>query len=121
MREPISLEELNGLLQEVGDWSLELEKNVFELKVTEWLNRAMTKVKQEPFELKNIQEVINVLKLNRGFEIYPNLWEAQNIIYGLKQELLPPLLEKIKLKSKDISLWQSSFQKLGTLLRVAIS
>ena len=119
-KESIDLEKLNGLLQGIEDLSLELEKNIFQFKVTEWLNHAISEIKNKPFEFKKIQEIVNVLKLLSDFRIYPNIWEAQNTYFELRQELLPLLPEKIKLQDKDILLWQSSFQELATLLKIAL-
>ena len=92
-KESIDLEKLNGLLQGIEDLSLELEKNIFQFKVTEWLNHAISEIKNKPFEFKKIQEIVNVLKLLSDFRIYPNIWEAQNTYFELRQELLPLLPE----------------------------
>ena len=121
VQESIDLKKLIVLLQEIKEGSIAIEKNTLERKITEWIHRVMTRIKAKPLESKNIEEIIGVLKELNSFQIQPDLWEAQNIYYGLWLELIPSLQQRIGQNDEGIQSWWKLFQELGTLLNIGLT
>ena len=117
-QESIDLEKLNGLLQEVERWSINIDQTAFKFKVTEWINRVMEEVRKKPFQVKSLLEITGVLKKMKDFEIELNLWAAQNTFFDIKQEISPSLKKNMALKEEDRETWWKPIKELGEMLKI---
>lgn len=117
-QESIDLEKLNGLLQEVERWSINIDQTAFQFKVVEWINRVMEEVRKTPFQVKSLLEITGVLKKMKDFEIELNLWAAQNAFFDIKQEISPSLKKNMALKEEDREIWWKPIKELGEMLKI---
>jgi alpha-amylase/alpha-mannosidase (GH57 family) len=117
-QESIDLEKLNGLLQEVERWSIDIDQTAFQFKVVEWINGVMEEVRKKPFQVKSLLEITGVLKKMKDFEIELNLWEAQNTFFDIKQEISPSLKKNMALKEEDREIWWKPIKELGEMLKI---
>ena len=117
-QESIDLEKLNGLLQEVERWSINIDQTAFQFKVVEWINRVMEEVRKKPFQVKSLLEITGVLKKMKDFEIELNLWAAQNTFFEIKREISLSLKKNMALKEEDREIWWKPIKELGEMLKI---
>lgn len=117
----IELEDLENVIREVKNWSVNIDRETLAFKISNWINTALEKIKKQPEDINQIQYVSSVLEKVNSFEIQLHPWKAQNLYFVLKQEVMPGYQEKANLKDKKAQSWLDEFKKLGRLLKIGIS
>ena len=116
----IDLERLSDILQETENWSIAIDQATLEFNVGGWINQAMEEVRKNPLKIKYILEITDVLKQMQDFEVQLHLWTGQNIYFEIKQDILPPLQQKIAQKEENIPSWWEHFKELGAMFKIDI-
>jgi alpha-amylase/alpha-mannosidase (GH57 family) len=117
----IDLEKMEKLIEEIQDWSIDIDKNTLEFNIERWVNDSIEKLHEQHDSIEYIQAITATLdKLDKiDITFYP--WKAQNIYFQMKQELIPIFQEKASQGDKNASIWLEEFKKLGVLLSVGVS
>jgi hypothetical protein len=117
----IDLEDLENVIREFKNWSINIDQDTLAFKINNWINTALENIKKRPEDVKQIQYVSSVLEKVNDLDIQVHPWKAQNLYFVLKQEILPGFQEKANLKDKKAQNWLEEFKKLGRLLNIGIS
>jgi alpha-amylase/alpha-mannosidase (GH57 family) len=120
LEEDIDIQKLELLVREIGKWKIEVDQSILDFSVTEWVNRKMKALHDEPFHRPLLEEIETVMGLLRTIHVGWDLWQAQNLYYKIGKEVCPDLLEKHGTDEAETEQWRSLFQKLGEHLRVLL-
>jgi len=117
----IDLEKLEKLIEEIQDWSIDIDKDILEFNIERWVNRSVEKLKDQHDDIQYIQAITATLDKLKKIDITFYPWKAQNIYFQMKQELIPLFQEKARQGDKNANLWLEEFKKLGVMLSVGVS
>lgn len=117
----IELERLEKMVEEIQDWSIDIDKNTLAFNIERWVNEALEKLHAQHDDVKYIQAVTAALNILEEIEITFYPWKAQNIYFQMKQELIPVFQEKAGQGDENASSWLEEFKKLGVMLSVGVS
>jgi len=117
----IDLEKLENLIEEIQDWSIDIDKDTLEFNIERWVNSAVEKLKDQYDDIEYIQAITATLDKLEKIEITFYPWKAQNIYFQMKQNLIPTFQEKASHGDEKASVWLEEFKKLGVMLSVGVS
>ena len=117
----MDLDRLENLIEEIQDWSVDIDKNTLEFKIEGWVNQTIENLNKQPENIDRIQEITATLSKLENIDINFYPWKAQNIYFQMKQELIPPFQEKVNQGDEKARLWLDEFKKLGVMLSVGVS
>jgi len=117
-QETPDMDKLKKLAEEFRALSFSPDKAVLELLAKQRLSYFMRKVQDSSKQLEILNIVKDLLRLINKMELYPELWEVQNIYFRLTKECFPKVKEKDGLGSRKAKEWVESFREIGTFLGV---
>ncbi|WP_424493508.1 DUF3536 domain-containing protein [Salinimicrobium sp. GXAS 041] len=82
------------------------------------LNDLMDQLKENPEELDILKCVNAFLNLLDESPVKPNRWQAQNVVYDLREEVLPQIEKKSESGDEDAGEWVSEFRELEEKLNL---
>src|SRR5579883_185780 len=115
---PLDLARFGALLEEAHRDDLMLDQAHLAFDLQKRLTAASQAVAQNPGDSKLLSEMDDVMTLIRMLPFEVNLWEAQNIYYGLLNTFYP---RKVDLDDDEARRWAEIFRQLGEKLRIAIT
>ena len=74
---------LEDLADEVRRWNAEIDRDTTSWSLSRRLEEAMAGVILEPDSLTRLRAVRRLLDLGPRFDVSPDLWQVQNLFYGL--------------------------------------
>ncbi|MFW6134789.1 MAG: DUF3536 domain-containing protein [Elusimicrobiota bacterium] len=118
--ESIDLDKLAGLIQEIQDWSINIDHTTLAFKISGWVNRKLEELSHKTDDTNQIREITSVLNQLKEIDIQLQLWEAQNIYFQMKQEITPAYQEKTNQGDEKAKSWLEEFKKLGMMLNIGV-
>jgi len=120
-KKDLDLERLENLLQEIKEWSVNIDKAALELKIEGWANQAMEELEKQPYNIDFIRSIVGVLTKLEKIDIAFYPWKAQNIYFKMKQELISSFQKRADEGDEKAKLWLEEFKKLGVMLNIGVS
>ncbi|MFW6148765.1 MAG: DUF3536 domain-containing protein [Atribacterota bacterium] len=117
----IDLEKMEKLIEEIQDWSIDIDKNTLAFNIERWVNDSIEKLREQHDSIEYIQAITATLNQLHKIDITFYPWKAQNIYFQMKQELIPTYQEKVSQGDDKAKLWLEEFKKLGVMLSVGVS
>ncbi len=118
--ESIDLDKLAGLIQEIQDWSINIDHTTLAFKISGWVNRKLEELSHKTDDINQIREITSVLDQLKEIDIQLQLWEAQNTYFQMKQEITPAYQEKTNQGDEKAKSWLEEFKKLGMMLNIGV-
>ncbi len=118
--ESIDLDKLADLIQEIQDWSINIDHATLAFKISGWVNRKLEELSHKTDDINQIREITSVLDQLKEIDIQLQLWEAQNIYFQMKQEITPVYQEKTNQGDEKAKSWLEEFKKLGMMLNIGV-
>jgi len=84
----IDLEKMEKLIEEIQDWSIDIDKNTLEFNIERWVNDSIEKLQEQHDSIEYIQAITATLNQLDKIDITFYPWKAQNIYFQMKQELI---------------------------------
>ncbi len=117
----LDLERLENLLEEIKEWSVNIDKVTLGFKIEGWANQAMEELEKQPHNIDFICSISGVLTKLEKIDVAFYPWKAQNIYFKMKQELIPSFQKKADEGDKKAKLWLDEFKKLGVILNIGVA
>ena len=121
INDDIEIEQLEGLIEEIQDWSIEIDKNTLSFNIESWINKALEKLHDNYNNINRIIEITTVLEKLEDIDVNFYPWKAQNIYFHMKQEIVPSYHKKLEIGDEQAESWIEEFKKLGIMLNVGIA
>ncbi len=117
----INLIKLEKLVQQVQDWSINLDHATLGFKISAWVNQSFDKFRENLMDLNRINQIIKVLNLLSPLSIPLHLWKAQNIYFEIHQNKIKEFQNKAAQGDKNAIQWLKQLKKLVYILNVEVS
>ncbi len=110
---------LQELVNEVKQWSFELDNASLSFVASQRINKLMQKLWGNPDDIRLLGFIENIFKILSALQLQLDLWKAQNI-YFLLGKKLTELTDNTKAQHQDSQTqkWMKSFKTLGSYLEV---
>jgi alpha-amylase/alpha-mannosidase (GH57 family) len=107
--EEINLEELNNLIVDSKDVSIEFESDIISLEASEKIDKEFIKLLADPYDIKKLENLDKLIIALYQLPLKLELWHAQNVAFEIAQKIYKPQKEKTDEPSKA---WVSAYEKL---------
>jgi alpha-amylase/alpha-mannosidase (GH57 family) len=119
--EELDFERIRILLEEARVVKVVLDAEMLGYTIQHTLEQKMERFFEEPADLDLLQGLEAAVNLARTLPFEVNLWQTQNIYYGMLQTFYPTFLKKAERGNEDAQIWISHFSALGDKLRVRVT
>ncbi len=115
---PIDFERVVNLVNEIKEWSLEIDKVTLEFVVSGLVNEQMVQFFRNPQDdqplifLRKLFDVLKPLRLNL------NIWKAQNMCFAIGKEFYQSIKKKAETGDQKSAQWIEHFDGLSDYLEV---
>uniref|UniRef100_A0A7C4U994 DUF3536 domain-containing protein n=1 Tax=candidate division WOR-3 bacterium TaxID=2052148 RepID=A0A7C4U994_UNCW3 len=109
--------ELEGILEELKRFSLNVDKTTLGFIITETLNRLFSELWDSIDNVDILKKIESYLKISNRFGIELNLWKAQNSYFYIGEKYYPEKLKESE-KEKKSKEWIEIFERLKDYLYV---
>lgn len=117
----LNLERLNKILNSADLIDASFDEVTLNYMSDEKLTSLMKKFRLHPDDLQQILFINYFLKSIKKSTIKPQAWEAQNIAFDIKEEMLKSFKEESDQGNKEATAWVSSFTELANHLNLVIT
>lgn len=117
----LDFERIRILLEEARVVKVVLDAEMLGYTIQHTLEQKMEQFFEEPADLDLLQGLEAAVNLARTLPFEVNLWQTQNIYYGMLQTFYPTFLKKAERGNEDAQIWISHFSALGDKLRVRVT
>src|SRR5262249_8108130 len=114
----LDLGRLNALLEDSRKEHLAPDATVLQSPITQRLVRLATHWQAKPHDPARLQTLADAMRLVRTLPFGIDLWQVQNVFYGLGHTVYPTLRQSADQGDAQALLWVHHFRALGELLAV---
>jgi hypothetical protein len=111
---------IKEILEEAAKIDAQLDVATLEFSVRRKLERLAAWVAEEPAEPERLQILDQAVTLVRTLPFDVNLWQAQNVFYGIRQSLYERRREESAQGNDSAESWLAEFRRLGEKLSVVV-
>ncbi|MCX6020899.1 MAG: DUF3536 domain-containing protein, partial [Chloroflexi bacterium] len=111
-------ERLQTLLDEVQRWGVELDKPSLSYVFKDRLQRLGAALREHPTDLALLRRLDLLVGMARRLPVEVDLWNVQNIYYGVAQSVAAGLREAAGRGDESAQQWAAHFDALGSRLMV---
>lgn len=118
-----NIDRLRQLIDDAKKWSVTIDTDSLALAAVSWIDKQMREVaeKRDAPEavliMEKLKDTIQVLD-KIPLDLHP--WRAQNIFFGLKNQILDTMIQKADAGEYEAKRWLHAFTDLAGLLRIRI-
>ena len=113
---------LQALVEEVGQWSLEIDWRLLGFRASRWVSaRVQEWAGEDPADLARLEAVDGVLAILRSVPMELDLWRAQNAYFAVGRKLKKDMEEAASRGDGFAPTWLESFDRLGERLQVRVA
>lgn len=113
-------ERLEKVVNEVKEWSLEIDEATIGFVAQRKVNDFMKKFQKGPQEVGLLEPVEAILRILNPLSLNLDLWQAQNIYFSVGKNFYNTMQAKADQGNEDAKRWVEYFDRLGDLLTVKI-
>jgi len=112
-QEMIDFERLQDLVDEVKEWSLNIDKKTLGFAVRRKIDFLMGKFLVKPDKV-NLLEIVNeLLRIVSSLSLDVDFWKAQNIYFSVGKKVYREMKHKAEKKNRSAKKWIECFDLLG--------
>ncbi len=115
----IDAEVMVKLFRETRDWGLELDAPGLGLALGRSLERLAESLRRQSDDLALLARLVNLVGLVASLALPVNLWQTQNVYYGMLQTEYPARRQRAE-ADPEAARWVERFRELGEKLRVRV-
>jgi len=115
-QEDIDTEKLEALINEVGKWSLEVDRPTIEFVASACIDSHMERLHNDPEDIQLFEKLDNILRLLMVLPLELNLWRAQNVYFSIGKRRYAVMKDRVVTEDGPAKAWLDSFRKLGYYL-----
>jgi alpha-amylase/alpha-mannosidase (GH57 family) len=116
----LDLGRLSALLEDSRKAHLTLDAMTLQSPITQRLVRAAAHWQAYPSDLVLLQTLVETMRLVRTLPFGVDLWQVQNVFYGLCHTAYPALRQSADQGDAPARVWVHHFRALGNLLSVCV-
>jgi alpha-amylase/alpha-mannosidase (GH57 family) len=109
-------ERLRETVEEVRRLGIDLDRTTLEFVAGRQISSLLQKLQTHPADLGLLEKIETVLELLGTLPLRPDLWQAQNLYYRLRNEMVGRAPEG---SGADGAKWQEKFRSVGRILQVS--
>ncbi|OGX07438.1 MAG: hypothetical protein A2Z88_07150, partial [Omnitrophica WOR_2 bacterium GWA2_47_8] len=113
-------ERLEKLVQEVREWSLEIDKVTLEFVVKQKVNGLMADFLKEPEGAGALKTLETLLRTLSPLHLNLDLWRTQNIYFFIGKKFHSKMRDRAGQADEKAKEWLEYFNRLGDYLRVKV-
>jgi translation elongation factor EF-1beta len=114
------LKKLENQIKSAVSIEADLDKVTLNFLAEQRLTDLMLELEKNPMDLKMLKKVNEFLKMLEETPLSPEKWEAQNIIFGIKEEHFQEVHERSEEGDEAASKWIDEFQELEKSVNLAL-
>jgi alpha-amylase/alpha-mannosidase (GH57 family) len=118
--EPPDVERMRATVEEARQVGITLDQLTLSWVLEQTLERLARTWAMQPRDIEHVVLLEQVVQVVGDLPFEVNLAEAQNVFYGLLQEVRPGVLQAAESGDGDARRWVSAFDSLGQQLRVRV-
>ncbi len=118
--EDLDLERIRILLEEARVVQIALDAETLGYTLQRNIEQKMEQFFGNPADMTFLQRLESVVNLARSLPFEVNLWQTQNVYYGMLQTFYPHFLKKAEQGNASARLWVDHFRNLGDKLLVHV-
>lgn len=118
--EEVDSERLAALLDEVGRWSLEIDRGLLGFVAGQWITERTEHWARDPARLEELEAADRVLTLLAPAGVELNLRRAQNVFFEVNRRLAGPMAAASRDGREFAADWLEHFRRLGDHLGVRV-
>lgn len=118
--EDLDLERIRILLEEARVVQIALDAETLGYTLQHNIEQTMEQFFGNPADMTLLQRLESVVNLARSLPFEVNLWQTQNVYYGMLQTFYPHFLKKAEQGNQSARLWVDHFRNLGDKLLVHV-
>ena len=111
---------LEQLVNEVLEWSFEIDRVTVEFMVRKKINQLMQDFQADPKDPEKIVQVENYLRILSPLALNVDLWKVQNIYFSVGKQRYSYIKGRAELGEQNAKNWVEGFDRLGQHLQVKI-
>ncbi|HNV85454.1 MAG TPA: DUF3536 domain-containing protein [Candidatus Omnitrophota bacterium] len=118
--EPLDLEQIQRLMDEARKGKVPIDTAGLGYAFQETANRIVKQFAEKPDDLELAQKLDLVADIISLLPFEVNLWQVQNLFYGMLHEIYPSFRDKANQGDENAILWVKYFTSLGKTLHIHI-
>jgi len=119
-RDMIDFSRLEKLVNEVQEWSLEIDKVALGHITRRKINTIMNKLLVTPKKLVLLRTVESLLRVLKPLSLQFDFWKAQNIYFSISKKTYKEMKKKSLKGNEDAQEWLEYFQNLGHYFNIKL-
>lgn len=117
----LDFDRIRILLEEARVVKVVLDAEILGYTIQHNIERKMEQFFEAPADLDLLQGLEAAVNLARSLPFEVNLWQTQNVYYGMLQTFYPTFLKKAERGNESAQIWVSHFSALADKLRVRVT
>lgn len=117
----LDFDRIQLLLEEARVVQVGLDTEILGYTLEQNIEQKMEQFFARPADLDALQRLEAVVNLACSLPFEVNLWQTQNVYYGMLQTFYPKFLKKAERGDQNAQAWVKHFRVLGDKLRVSIA
>ncbi len=118
--DPLELENIKGLLEEVQTWQVELDAVGLSYLLQQSLEKMMTGLATAPEDVALLGKFLAAIQLAHSVPFPVDLWRVQNQYYQLLHSTYPGLEKRGQAGDESARAWLEQFVRLGKQLSIRV-
>ncbi len=118
--DPIDFKRLKDLVDEILEWSMEIDRVTVAFFVSRRLKEIMDRFALRPKDVRLLRQASMILRCMKPLKLNPDLGKPQNIYFITAKNHYDGMKKKAAEGSASAQRWQEIFDELGQYLSVAV-
>ncbi len=110
------IKKLSKLVEEIGRWPIELDRQLISYVASNTINLMMERLYQAPRDRVLLETMASFLKILQPLGLDYGLWKAQNLYFFLSRDVYPQCLERAEQGDENACRWVSAFKELDNYM-----